>query len=101
MVGQNKLPKWAKPACQNHKWAFAMDEYDRHPGQPGYRNKRMHERDWATRQVAQYEWAKKRAGKSFAQIDKFEHGGIYDEMVQEFLEREGLLPASQSSRPKE
>jgi hypothetical protein len=81
-------------------WSWAMDEYGRHPGQRGFRNKRMREREWATRQVAQYEWAKKRVGKSFAQIDKFEHGDVHDKMMQEFLEQ-GLLPAAQAAAPEE
>ncbi len=69
-------------------WAWGMDEYGRRAGHPNFRNKRMHERDWLTRQVAQREWAKKRAGKSFAQTDRHEHGEVYDKMVEDFLRQE-------------
>jgi len=82
-------------------WAWSMDEYGRHPGQAGYRNKKMHDRDWETKEIAKREWAKKRAGKPFAQVDKFEHGDVHDKLMQEFLEQEGLLPAAQAAAPEE
>jgi hypothetical protein len=69
-------------------WAWGMDEYGRRAGHPNFRNKRMHERDWLTRQVAQREWAKKRAGKSFAQVERHEYGEVYDKMVEDFLRQE-------------
>jgi hypothetical protein len=73
-------------------WAWAMDEYGRHPGDPQYREKRQHAMDWVVHEAAKREWAKKRAGKSLAQIDKFGHGHIHDKMMQEYLEAEGILP---------
>jgi hypothetical protein len=73
-------------------WAFAMDEYGRHPGDPRYQDKKMHERDWATREQAKREWAKKRLGKSLAHIDKFWHDDVDDKIMNDYLRREGLAP---------
>lgn len=95
-----KVPFTSEIVMGGDKWAFAMDEYGRHPGQPGYRNKRMRETEWEIRQLAQHEWAKKRAGKSLAQVDKFEHGDVHDKMMRQFLEKEGLLPVSKGAGSK-
>ena len=82
-------------------WAWGMDEYGRRAGHPHYRNKRMHERDWVTRQMAQRKWAKKRSGKSFAQIDRREHGDVYDKMVEDFLRKEAEGTPQEEGRPIE
>jgi hypothetical protein len=52
----------------------------------------LRDREWETTQVAKREWARKRIGKSVAQVDKFELGDIGDKLMQEYLEKEGLLP---------
>jgi hypothetical protein len=77
-------------------WAWAMDEYGRHPGDPQYKNKEQHELDWMLHELSKREWAKKRIGKALAQIDEFRHGpgNIGDTLMLEYLEGEGLLPKS-------
>jgi hypothetical protein len=80
-------------------WAWAMDEYGRHPGNPQYKNKSQHDIDWVMHEVSKREWAKKRIGKSLAQVDEFRHGAgnVHDEIMREYLEDEGLLPKSAES----
>jgi Protein of unknown function (DUF4238) len=88
-----KIPFISQIVMGGKDWGWAMDEYGRHPGQPGYRNKRMREQDWITREVGKRDWAKKRAGKPVAQIDEREHGDVYDKMMYEYLQEEELLPS--------
>jgi hypothetical protein len=76
-------------------WAWAMDEYGRHPGDPQYQNEKMREREWEMHERSKHEWAKKRVGKSIAQIDKFEHGDVDDRMMKKYLRGEGLLPPAE------
>jgi len=80
-------------------WAWAMDEYGRHPGDPQFKNKLQHDIDWLQHEVSKRDWAKKRIGKSVAQIDEFRHGGgnVEDEIMRKYLEEEGLLPKSAES----
>ncbi len=47
------------------------------------------------------EWAKKRIGKSLAQVDEFRHSDVEDKLMREYLEEEGLLPKSTASEPDE
>lgn len=88
-------------------WAWAMDEYGRHPSDPQFKNKLQHEIDWVLHEVSRREWAKKRIGKSLAQIDEFRHGpsghNIEDQLMRKYLEEEGILPKNESEagRPEE
>lgn len=82
-----KVPFTSQIIMGGDKWAWSMDEYGRRPWQDGYRSKRMRERDWVTRDTAKREWAKKRAGKSVAQNDKFQRGDIQDKLMREFSVR--------------
>jgi hypothetical protein len=41
-----------------------MDEYGRHPGNPKFRDEKLHGKEWVTHEQAKQEWARKRAGKS-------------------------------------
>jgi hypothetical protein len=50
---------------------WAMDEYGRNPGNPNYKDPKLHEEEWIQHQRAEREWAKKRAGKSVAHVDNF------------------------------
>jgi hypothetical protein len=77
----------------NDGTVWASDEYGRHPGNPAFREKRLHEEEWFTHQLAEREWAKKRAGKSAAHIDAREvTDSVGDGMVEKYLRSEGLLP---------
>jgi hypothetical protein len=76
-------------------WAWAADEYGRHPGNPRYEDKKMRERDGMMRERAKQEWAKKRVGKSLAHIDKFWHDDIQDKIMNDYLRSEGLLPKAE------
>ncbi len=70
---------------RNDGSAWAMDEYGRHPGNPKYRDAKLHEEEWIRHEQAKREWAKKRAGKSVAHVDEFRHDEVYDEIMQEHL----------------
>ena len=48
---------------------FTMDEYGRNPSHPGYKDKSQHEKEWITFNQAKKEWAKKRRGRSLAQVE--------------------------------
>jgi hypothetical protein len=81
-------------------WTWAMDEYGRHPGDPQFKNKKQHEIDWVMHEVSKREWAKKRVGKSAAQVDEFRHSGVGDALMRKYLQEEGLLPDSAETEPK-
>jgi hypothetical protein len=70
---------------------FAADEYGRHPGQAGYEDKRMREKEWTTRELARHEWAKKRLGKSRAKVDERLGRDVGDSMMGDYLREQGLL----------
>lgn len=70
---------------------FAADEHGRHPWQAGYNDEKLREKERITCELAKQEWAKKRAGKSGAHIDKFMHDDIEDKLMQEYLQEEGVL----------
>lgn len=82
MVGYNDGSKWA------------TDEYGYHPGEPGYQNEKLRDKEWETARLAKEEWAKKRLGRSVAHVDKFNHDGVHDKIMGNYLRREGLLPMS-------
>jgi hypothetical protein len=69
--------------------SWAMDEYGRQPMNPQYRDKDLHSREWETHGEAQKEWAKKRAGRSMAHVDKFNHDDVGDAIMQDYLSSEG------------
>ena len=74
--------------------AWAADEHGRHPGDPRYKDKSLHDKEWAMHDMAKRAWAKRRIHKSVAQVDKGERGDVVDRMMQEYLQKEGLLPKS-------
>ena len=78
----------------NNGRSFAMDEYGRKPGQPGYQNKRQREEEWVKFEAAKREWAKKRIGKSRACNDRIGGRDVADELIDECLVEEGVLPAA-------
>jgi Protein of unknown function (DUF4238) len=66
--------------------SWAMDEYGRNPADPKYQDKKLHDEEWITRQEAQKAWAKKRAGRSVAHVDKFRgNEQVGDKLMQDFL----------------
>ena len=85
-----KIPFSSGIAAGGDGWAWAADEYGRHPGEPQYQDKRMHEIDWIRHQLAEREWARKRVGKSVAHIDEFWHDS--DGLMHKYLQEEGLMP---------
>jgi hypothetical protein len=70
---------------------FAMDEYGRTPGNPMYEDPSQRRRDSVMFDRAQHEWAKKRAGKSRAEVDDRLARGVGNAMMDNYLRREGLL----------
>jgi hypothetical protein len=72
--------------------AWAADEYGHHPWQPAYKDEKLRDREWETAQLAKEEWAKRRIGRSVAHVHRLTHDDVEDEMMQEYLQNEGLLP---------
>lgn len=65
---------------------WAADEYGRNPGNPRYKDPRLHEEEWIRCQVAKREWAKKRTGKSVAHVDNFSREDeVGDAIMEEHL----------------
>ena len=48
-----------------------MDEHGRNPGDPKYKDPKLHEEEWIRHEQAKREWAKKRVGKSVAHVENF------------------------------
>jgi hypothetical protein len=69
--------------------SWASDEYGRTPNHPQYQDERLHQQEWETHIRAQEEWAKKRAGRSLAHVDKFDREDeVGDRLMQDYLARE-------------
>jgi hypothetical protein len=64
---------------------WAADEYGRNPGNPKYKDPKLHEEEWIRHEHAEREWGKKRAGKSVAHIDEFRHDNVFDKIMEEHL----------------
>jgi len=69
----------------NNGTRWAQDEYGRRPNNPTYNDEKLRDKERETHRRAQREWAKKRSGRSAAHIDKFEHDGVYDKLMQDYL----------------
>jgi len=74
---------------------WAVDEYGRHPGNPGFKDKKQHEKEWVTKGLAKQEWARRRMGKSTARTDERFGKDVGDRLMLRFLREEGLLPPSE------
>ena len=72
--------------------ASAWDEYGGCRGSMGSRISDKPQ-EWETFQLAKYEWARKRTGKSRARTDERMGRDVSDKMMDDFLREEGLLPA--------
>ncbi len=65
---------------------WAMDEYGRNPGNPNFKDPKLHEEEWIRHQMAEREWAKKREGKSVAHVDNFTlNDDVGDSIMQDHL----------------
>jgi hypothetical protein len=73
LAGNDKGPVWAQ------------DEHGRHPGNPGYKDKKLHDREWEAHQRTKLEWAQKRVGRSVAHVDGFRENRASDTVMQEDL----------------
>jgi Protein of unknown function (DUF4238) len=71
---------------------YAADEYGYHPGNREYNNEKFRQMEHLSCDRAQLVWAKKRIGKSVAHIEEFNHDGVHDKMMNDYLSSEGLLP---------
>jgi len=65
--------------------SWAVDEYGRRPTNPKYKDKALHQKEWATHLRARQEWAKKRFGRSVAHVDKFRDDAVGDKLMQDYL----------------
>jgi hypothetical protein len=65
---------------------WAQDEHGRNPGDPKYKDPRLHDEEWIRHQMAEREWAKKRTGKSVAHVDDFDRSDqVGDSMMLDHL----------------
>jgi|SRR2546426_2104961 len=74
---------------------WAMDEYGRNPGNPNYKDPKLHEEEWSRHQMAEREWARKRAGKSVAHVDNFSREDEVGDAIMEKQLGEGAKAATQ------
>lgn len=75
---------------------FAMDEYGRNPRHPRFEDRRRRGDEHRTFENAKREWAKRRIGRSLAQIrEGGRENAVYDQMMREYLQEEGLLPLNE------
>ena len=65
--------------------SWVMDEYGQQPGQLGYQDERRRDAEWVRHILARHEWAKRRRGKSTAQIHELRHGQVADKLMEEYL----------------
>jgi hypothetical protein len=73
--------------------AWGMDEYGRMPGNPHYRDKSQHDKDWLSFQNAKREWARNRVGKAVAHVDNnMKEDLVGDSIMAKYLQKEGLIP---------
>jgi hypothetical protein len=80
---------------------WASDEYGRRPGHPAFSDKKQHEVESLTRDLAQKEWAKKRVGRSLAHVDN-QLGSddvVGDKLLRDYLIKEGLLSSQPEKLP--
>jgi hypothetical protein len=72
---------------------IAIDEYGRNPRDPAYQDQRRRALEHQTFEAGKREWAKKRVGKPLAQtLDVGRENAVYDRLVREYLQEEGLIP---------
>jgi hypothetical protein len=76
---------------------FDRDEYGYSPRDANYQNKRRRKREHEAHDRTRHEWAKKRMGRSVAHIDDRRDDEIHDQLMNEYLRQEGLLPAKSDS----
>jgi Protein of unknown function (DUF4238) len=69
---------------------WGMDEYGRQPGNPKFKDEKLHAKEWISHQRAERDWARKRKGKSVAHVDKFEHDDVHDKIMLDDLAKMGL-----------
>jgi hypothetical protein len=73
---------------------FAADEHGRHPGQPGFQDKRQRDFEWVLYHRSREEWAIKRGGKSRAMVDqRIGRHNFEDKMMDDFLREQGAFTA--------
>ena len=71
--------------------SWAMDEYGRRSGNPKYKDKFLHEKEWSAHFRAREEWARKRVGRSVAHVDRaMGEDQVGNKSMQRDLERQGL-----------
>jgi hypothetical protein len=78
---------------------WAQDEYGRNPGNPTYKDPKLHEEEWIRHQMAEREWGKKRAGKSVAHVDDFDRSDqVGDKIMQDHLTENSKAKAQVSGK---
>ncbi|HMJ60888.1 MAG TPA: hypothetical protein VK493_03955 [Bryobacteraceae bacterium] len=72
--------------------SFVMDEYGRNRRHPRHDDRKRQNEEFRTLENAKREWAKKRIGKSLAQvIDQMRENTVADKMMGDYLREQGLL----------
>ena len=77
---------------------LAIDEYGHNPRHPDFQDEKRRAKEHETFEVSKREWAKRRLGKPLAQtLDVGRENEVYDHLVREYLQQEGLLPPEEAA----
>ena len=77
---------------------LAIDEYGHNPRHPDFQDEKRRAKEHETFEVSKREWAKRRLGKPLAQtLDVGRENEVYDRLVREYLQQEGLLPPEEAA----
>jgi hypothetical protein len=68
-----------------HGDSWIQDEYGRLPSNPEFKDKKLRDKERQTHVWAKKEWAKKRAGRSVAHVDKSQFDAVIDKMLKDYL----------------
>jgi hypothetical protein len=81
---------WRVPFTSKVQWgnmdgsSWSLDAYGRDPLNPKYDDRKQHDREWVSAQLAKREWAKKRGTAPRSRTMVF-HDGIADKMIDDYL----------------
>jgi hypothetical protein len=65
---------------------YAQDEHGRHPGDPRYKDQKLHDMEWEAHHRTKKEWALKRDGRSIARVDERNMNSAHDKIMAEDVE---------------
>ena len=81
---------WRTPFTSKIMWgnnngsAWSLDAYGRDPRNPNYDDRKQHDREWLSAQLAKREWAKKRGTAPRSRTMEF-RDEIHDKLIDDYL----------------